>query len=340
MAHLIMEHDNMLSVRQIPWHGLGIVVEDYPSIEQAQQLSGLTWSVRKEPVYYRMPAVEGMSRIMKVDDQFAIVRNDNQYPLGIVGKHYEPFQNDQMFEFMGQFMEHANSKLETCGSLRNGAVVWALAQSGQTEYVKNDTISKYFLIKNGFDASQNLEIIFTDIRVVCNNTLQAALREAKNGYRVRHTANIHAQVAAISDALKAEAHYNKALTERMVALAKKKMSGKMIEFATQKIVGTDQIDVELLVGDELTAELTAYQTKTANRILELVETGSGTDIAGVRGTAYGLLNACTEWADHERIIRPGERAYAEARFESIMVGSAAKFKQRAFNILCDYAIAA
>lgn len=335
MAHEIMEHDNLISVHEVPWHGLGIVLDDHPTPKEAQRLAGLNWSVRKEPVHYRMPAIDGMSRVMQVPGAFAIVRNDNQMPLGVVGQNYEPYQNDQMFAFMDHFAKETGSLIETAGSLRNGKLVWALTTAGEAEYVKNDPVKQYFLFKNGFDGSTNIEICFTDVRVVCNNTLTAALRGASNIWRIRHTSSLHAQVEVVKETLLQQHKYAEAMAEAMQQMAARKMTGKEIEKAATEIVMRQPKEVEDLLedGKELWETASQSQRKVVSKILELHDAGAGSEISGVRGTAYGLLNACTEYADHFKTIRPGSRSFSEARFESLMMGSAHDFKTRAFDYI-------
>jgi hypothetical protein len=83
-----------------------------------------------------------------VPDRYAIVREDINYPLSVVGGAYEPFQNSDLFDFIGRFCRDTGSSIETAGSLRNGRTVWALAKNKVTEYLASDPIEKYFLIKN------------------------------------------------------------------------------------------------------------------------------------------------------------------------------------------------
>lgn len=339
MAHEIMSDDNMVSVREVPWHGLGIVLPDYVPVIEAQKLAGLTWSVRKEPVHYRMPAVDGMSRVMEVPGAFAIVRNDNQRPLGVVGAAYEPYQNDQMFSFVDEFTKEASSKLETCGSLRNGRTVWALTTAGTVEYLEGDPVKKFFLIKNAFDGSSNIEICFTDVRVVCNNILSAALKQAPNIWRVRHTSSLHEQVQAVKEAIFMQQKHADAMRAAMELMVSAKLTeAEVKQAATEIVMGEASEVVELLQpGQDLIDLASAHKAKVINKILELHDSGAGSDIPGVRGSVYGLLNACTEYADHFKTIRPGDRSFSEARFESLMLGSASAFKARAFNYV--YALA-
>lgn len=340
MAHELYENDNMISVKEKPWHGLGIVLNEYPTAKEAQKLAGLEWTVRKEQVYYRQPKIDGMSRIMKVPSSYAIVRNDNHMPLGMVGEQYQPFQNDSMFQFMEHFCEATNAKIETAGSLRNGRIVWALSTNGTLEYVAGDPVDQYFLFKNSFDGSTNIEICFTTVRVVCNNTLTAALRGAKNIWRIRHTNNLHEQIEFAKQTLLAQHKYADEMDSVMKKLAAMPITEKEATLTIKEILRKEIKDVQemLEVGavEETEAELTSYQKKALDKILELHETGAGSDIPGVKGTLYGLLQSCTEYADHYKMIRcVGDRPYAEARFESLMMGSAHDFKERAFQNICS-----
>lgn len=340
MAHEIMEHDNMISVHQLPWHGLGIVLDDYPTIEEAQRLAGLNWTVRKEAVYYRTPKTDGMSRIIRVPDNFAIVRNDTNMPLGLVGNQYEPYQNDQMFAFMDQFMQQANSKIETCGSLRNGRTVWALAQAGTVEYVKNDPTNKYFLFKNAFDGSSTIEVCFTDIRVVCSNTLTAALRNTSNLWRIRHTGAMHDQLREVQQAIHHQQEHAVAMAAAMDRLVALRMTSQQVHTAFADLVVRADKDVDELQqqkGMDLLEQATNHERRVVNKLLELHEAGAGSDIPGVRGSAYGVLQAATEYADHFRIVRAGDRELCEARFESVMMGSAHQFKTKAFDYVMNLA---
>jgi phage/plasmid-like protein (TIGR03299 family) len=213
MSHLIYEFDNVLTVGDRPWHGLGINLPGGSDVSpsEAMRITGLGWEVGKEPIYLADGTV--------VPDRFAVVRKDRGLPLGIVGSEYSVFQNAELFGFMGGFCDVAGTSIETCGSLRDGRTIWAMSRSGETEYVKGDPVEKYFMIKNSHDGSSSLEIAFTDVRVVCNNTLSAALRGARNKVSVIHTSNMAANVRAAGDVLAHYVSYQRSLGEAMSLLA-------------------------------------------------------------------------------------------------------------------------
>jgi phage/plasmid-like protein (TIGR03299 family) len=263
----------------------------------------------------------------KVEDYYSITRSDTGRTLGVVKGWYEPCQNDEMFDFMDKFLKAAGTRIETCGSLRNGRTVWALAKAGTVEFLPGDPVDEYFLFRNGFDGRTNIELCFTTIRVVCNNTLSAALEGAANLWKIRHTRSRNARLEEVYQAIEAQNKNSLALKEAMVTLLNKKMGDReVLDFFTRLVTPPAKGDMP--------TELKTSQANVINKMAEIYfGNGLGMDLKGVRGSAYGALQSVTAWADHYRTIRPGERDKAEARFESNFMGSAAAFKADAFNLL-------
>lgn len=342
MAHEIEKNDSMFSVREVPWHGLGNVIEETPTIEEAIVASGLDWKAS----LCKMQVETDAGEIIKVPDQFAIMRNDTQDILGTVGNRYQIYQNSEMWDFIDTFQKQSGIKLETAGSLKNGRTTWVLAKNGCMEAVSGDPIEEYFLFRNGFDGWSTISALFTNIRVVCNNTLSAALRGSKNIFNVRHTKSAGDQLAQVQQALGIRSKYQTKLSEALDTLAKKDMSATDTErFLENVIFPLPTKNVQIVGEDDTVApEATVSKnarTQRANKIeavTNLIETGAGADIAGVRGTAYGLYNALTEWADHEKIVRITQgKTREEARFENAFYGTGAQFKQESFKSLLKLA---
>jgi len=319
MAHLIGEKDNMLSIGVKPWHGLGIVLDDYVETKEAQKLAGLGWCVTKEPIFNRGG--------QEIPEYYGVTRSDTGDTLGIVKGQYEPYQNDEMFEFMDNVMQAAGTKIETCGSLRNGRTVWALAKAGTKEYLSGDPVEEFFLFKNGFDGFTNIELCFTDVRVVCNNTLTMALKGASNLWKIRHTQNHKDRMQEVSLALAAQAKNSAALKDAMIHLLNKAMTDAQIH---DYFVNLATPPANRGKGLELkTIQKNVIETMDGIYFGEAL----GMSLPGVRGTAYGALQTATAFADHFRTVRAGSRDKIEARFESNFMGSSAEFKADAFNLL-------
>lgn len=325
MAHEITQDDQMISVLVEPWHGLGIVLPEHPTVWEAADLANLRWEVTKSPVMFKDLA----GNLQQMKNRYAVVRNDTNAGLGIVTNKYEPLQNDQMWSFIESFVERSGSKIETAGSLMGGKKVWVLCTDGQMEYVSGDPVKDYFLFVNGHDGATAINCLFTKVRVVCHNTWTLALSDSINTYVVRHTRNATRYLQEVDRALGFRTTYNQAMAQAM---------GKLIQFPVAKPRNVlEEIwprPEERELAEGATDMAHVLWSKKLDRIVELAATGAGTDIPGVRGTAYGLLQAVGEYADHEKLfIHAKEADPLENRFRSVFWGSAAKMKQEAYDFL-------
>jgi phage/plasmid-like protein (TIGR03299 family) len=163
MAH---EVESMMYVGQAPWHGLGVPLQNPPTIEEAIRLAGLDWTVSTKPV----ALIDGG---IPVPSHRAVVRDSDGRILGMVGKDWRPLQNRPAFEWFNPILASGAATLETAGSLRDGARVFILAKIG-ADPVPDDGVALDDLLSNGHDGTLAARVGFTDTRVVCANTLAAA----------------------------------------------------------------------------------------------------------------------------------------------------------------------
>lgn len=324
MAHNITENDQMVSVRETPWHGLGIILPDYVPVKEAQRLSELTWRAEKRPVMF---GEEFGNSFFTMEDQYVLVRDDKNIGLGIVGSRYVPYQNDEMFDFMERFVAMSGSKLETCGSLLGGRITWALASAQDTfEVLSGDPINKFFLFKNSFDGKSSLEICFTNVRVVCNNTLNFALDHCPNVFQVKHLSTMKDKIASIEASLALRQKYDEKLKESFQVLASKQVNERFCKDALVTVFRkkADENKTDTQVEEDNKDKIES--------VMELVENGAGTEIPGVRGSAYGLVQAFGEYCDHfGSFYTNPRRSSKESRFKSIMFGKTQLKKQNMFD---------
>lgn len=379
MAHEIWESDNMFSVREVPWHGLGNILTDYPTIQEAIVASGLSWKVYLTEVLFephsdspRLDALVG-SDLRECNDRFVVVREDTQEGLGVVGPQYEPFQNDQMWDFIDTFCKATGSKLETAGSLKGGRRTWVLCKHDNIEYITGDPLEKYFLLMNAFDGTMRIANRFTDVRVVCNNTLNLALgKKAENIAWVKHTRNVKEGMVEAQKMLQYRIKYDEAMKPVMTMLANTRMSDlqalnfleteifppvkmkkdadgifkAIIDSPSKSKTALRQIleNVDAEEEEELSNRSQKNRAENISLVIELIANGKGTDIPGVRNTAYGVFNGITEWSDHVRPymrkVRGSDYEKAEGRFSQVILGSGNVFKQQAFEKTIKYALAA
>jgi len=152
-----------------PWHGLGVKVPADLSPIQMLDKAGLNWSVEKESLI--------TSSGFAVPDKKALVRSSDNKVLDIVGKDWNPVQNQEAFEFFDDFVSSGDMEMHTAGSLKGGQIVWALAKVKESFKVfGNDEVESYLLFSNPHRFGQSVDVRFTPIRVVCNNTLTLSLQ--------------------------------------------------------------------------------------------------------------------------------------------------------------------
>lgn len=293
MAHeieIVNGNARMFSVKETPWHKLGIILPEAPTSGDAIVAAGLDWEVEKRQLYFDPTKLTPP----KADGQFAVVRKtDNRY-LGGAGKSWQPLQNKQAFSFFDPFIESGEATFETAGSLDNGKRIWILAKINRDpiEVVKGDIVEKYVLLSNYHKAGCAVRGALTPIRVVCANTEAMAFNNKKTQvFKATHSKrmnelllDVQGQIAQAEAAFKQTAEFYKRFAQKQVK------QSEVIQFINNVFEYPDVVKR----GREQ-----AFKDKQTQTIIRLFETGRGTEIKGVRGTAWGLYNAATEFISHE-----------------------------------------
>ncbi len=180
MSHNV---ETMAYANEVPWHGLGVQVSDNLTPAEMLGAAGLDWKVDRKALW-----IDGHEN--PVGSHFALVRDLDDKVLGICGQDYQPTQNAEVFDFFDKFCKAGDMKMETAGSLSGGKRVWGLAKiNGGFMLGGKDEVEGYILLDNPHIWGRSLQILFTPIRVVCNNTLTAALRNntnQENTFRMSH----------------------------------------------------------------------------------------------------------------------------------------------------------
>ena len=156
--------ETMFSTIEKPWHGLGTIVAEAPTSQNALQLAGLDWKVIQSPVYSTYGVIEGFK---------ANIRDKDGAILGVVSDRYKVIQNKEAFAFTDALLG-AGVRFETAGSLQGGKKIWLLARLPREYIIAGERISPYLVFSNTHDGSGAVRVAITPIRVVCNNTLNLA----------------------------------------------------------------------------------------------------------------------------------------------------------------------
>lgn len=213
--------------REKPWHQLGRSVENAPTSEDAIRYAGLDWDVIQEPIY--------LSNGTKIMGSYCNVRSSDHRPLGIVGDRYKIVQNSEAFSFTDALLGEG-VKYETAGSLKDGKTIWLLARMPETVKILDDEIMPYLVFTNTHDGSGAVRVTATNVRVVCNNTLNMALNNAKRVWSARHTGSIQNKLDEAMETLQFANKYIEATKETFEELHKVKMSDTTVYRAIQNII--------------------------------------------------------------------------------------------------------
>lgn len=179
MAHLV---ETLAYANEAPWHRLGVKVDDTISPADMRIRAGLNWSIEKEPLITQLSG-------QPVPEQYALVRSTDQRVLGTCGRSYKPVQPEEVLNFFTDFVKEGGMKMDVAGSLSDGKHIFALASIQQSFRLGGkDEVGGYLLFSSPNICGKSLRIMFTPIRVVCNNTLTMALSDAsgKGQFRLTH----------------------------------------------------------------------------------------------------------------------------------------------------------
>ena len=179
MAHMM---ETMAYAGETPWHGLGEAVSNDLTPSQMMKKAGCDWTVHEVESF-----IEFDDRKIPTG-QKSLVRGTDGKVLTNVGADWKPVQNEQAFEFFSEYVYAGDMEMHTAGSLKGGQMIWALAKVKESfELFKGDEVESFLLFSNPHQYGKSIDVRFTPIRVVCNNTLTLALeKETQRGVRVGH----------------------------------------------------------------------------------------------------------------------------------------------------------
>lgn len=275
MAHEIAKTaagaDAMAYVGETPWHGLGAKLDENASLETWAEASGLNFELDMVPV---------QNGTITVPKRKIVYRKDTEVGLSVVSDNYKLVQPIEVLNFFAGYVEGA-AKLETAGVLHDGKRYWAMAKLDGEIDIAGDISKPYILLSSSCDGSLATQARLTTVRVVCNNTLSMAT-QGRADVVVRHNSVFDAEKTK----LQLEGVYESlaAHSQAMKALARIKLSDKKAEEFLSKIFGNE----ERQLG------------RQPARVMELFKgDGLGADLESSKGTAFGLLNAFTQYSDWE-----------------------------------------
>lgn len=325
MSAGIESNDTMFSVREMPWHGLGTVLDQYPgSIKEALELSGLDWDIVQKPVHQPITTmVDGheLTTYLEVPNYFMNVREDTSEVMGVVTERYKPIQNHEAFSFMDNLIG-SQMHYETAGSLYNGKKVWVLCKLPEHIQVAGDDVSQYVFIANAHDGKSSCLVSVSPVRIVCANTLGWAIGKAKQGgrtYTVRHTGDVSLKMHEARNVMGITIDYYKQFKQLGDEMA-------LVPFTEAKMnqVLEALYPVESGMGDR--AVTNRDVAKNAIMSIYLGEGVKGDTRGNAPGTKWCAANAIAEYADYGRKMTKRGNQVARSFDDNAI-------KQRGFDLI-------
>lgn len=207
--------------RPLVFNEMGKPINDL-SMEDAIKEANLDYKVGIKETRVRLedPVNPGSFLLYKVPNSFATYREDTNHVFGAVGSKYEVVQNSVALDFINQICDYDKSvRIETAGCYKNGASMLVTAKFPDAITIDNkDLIDKYLLFTNSHDGSGLITCAVTNIRVICNNMLNQAIKNATQQFSFKHTKNVHNAIMSAVNSIRATHIYHEAMQESMQAL--------------------------------------------------------------------------------------------------------------------------
>ena len=310
MAHLV---ETMAYVGQQPWHGLGNPLSVRQPLDVWQKEAGMDWRIEETPVLFNV-ASDGL-HLKANSDTKVLYRSDTHAPLSVVSKRYKVVQPHDVLEFYRDLTEAGGFELETAGVLKEGRKLWALAKTGQETLLRGgDKVGAYLLLATSCDGTLCTTAQFTSVRVVCNNTLTMAVGNASGAVKVPHSTKFDPKL------VKEELGLGLSSWERFVTDIKRLADRPIHKFEAMNFLVGVLGDPDVPLADQ-------PNQKALQNVYNLYAgQGMGADLSSANGTAWGLVNAVTQYIDHDRRARS-----VDHRLDSAWFGQGAAIKGKALQ---------
>jgi len=314
MAHELNEHNGMTSFASTKpaWHGLGQIVEKAMTSEEAIKLANLDYEVCKTPV---MAVTDSLAGIKLLEGRFVTYRSDNNELFNVVGSRYEIVQNRDAFGFFDSIIGEKIAMFETARALRKGEKIFITAK--MPEFIRiegtDDLTEVYVLLTSSHDGSGAITAAITPVRVVCANTLNAALSQVVSKVHIKHTKNASEKLQTAHKLIGISHAFISEISDCFNYLAVKPITDDKVKELLKELFRSEQADSK-------------WMEKIRQDAFGTYMNGVGQE--KIVGSAWGFYNGVTNYLDHSKRYKN-----ADAKFESIINGSSKLIADRALSLV-------
>lgn len=347
MAHRIQ--NNMVAwVGEKPWHGLGFEVMPGTTGKVMQVKAKLDWKVQRRSLAMRDAHGKALL-VQPLANYVAIVREDNNEVFQVCSKGYYPLQTEEIVEFFREYCEAGHATMETLGGIDGGRKVWALAKlnGGSDLNIGGvDKLQGYLLLATSFDGTLRTIGKATQVRVVCWNTLSAALgltggklgKKEVSEFRMKHNRKWTPEVAKEAKQVMGMAmeQIQKA-NETAEKLSKVNIDDKgRLEFVV-RLIGDEELSITP-TAEEVDAVLAKYEendgeelNRMGKALIEAIKTSPGSSLVTAKDTLWGAVNGVTYYVDHQH------GRSVDTRLSGAWFGDGDKMKKGAVKVALEMA---
>lgn len=330
---------SFFSVKEKAWHNLGQVVEEYPTSKEAIRFAGLDYEVEKSLLFTKASGIienangiEITNSELEIPNYFANIRTDNNTVLGVVGKDYHIVQNREAFSFFDAIVGGESGILyETAGALGNGERIFITAKLPDYIRVGNgdDITEKYIFLTTSHDGSGSITAAFTPVRIVCQNTLNASLKNMNNVVRIRHTAGAKQRLKDAHKVMGLANRLSNVLETTFNHWAKITVGDDEMKRLIQLALCPNKETLTHLQKGSFDGLSTVFKN-TVDDAFAYAMVSESQQMETTKGTLFGAYNAVTGYFQNVRNYKNNE-----AKLQSIVLGGTAQTKsQKAFE-LCE-----
>lgn len=291
---------NIYVDRTTTWHAIGKEVQECKNMEQVLKASGLDYTVEKRPVFF------GNDEIWHyIPNRFVTVRTTDNHPYDVVSDKFEIIQNRDAFDFVNYMGDEL--QFEKAGETQSG-MVYIIGKLPEVD-ILGDAFTPHVIFRNGFNGKTKITAAITPLRLVCQNQFNFAFKNTANAITIRHVRNAEAKLEEARETLKMTADYMEELTRMAEHFASMKISGPQMERV-----------VKYLFPIPEDTEINPFKRKSLeDKRNAFIKAHEQDDNANFRGTAWGLINAYTDFMTHK--APAGKR---DDRFEGKFVSTTFK----------------
>ncbi len=309
-----------VAVGEVAWHGLGTYVEQALTAEEAIKLGGLDFDVKKKSI--------SVSGGKKIDGYFATERQDTKDVLGIVSKDYQIVQNGEVFGFFDSIIDRGEAIYQTAGALGKGEKIFITAKLPEDILVKGETVNNYLLLSSGHDGKSAIQIGFTSIRVVCNNTLNMALSGLKNKITILHFKNAQQKLETASKVMGMASKYTVELAPVLNRMAEVKITDEKLREYFVEVLKPAK---ELIDKETLETKYSTRFIKTIDEVMDFAHNHPTQQSEEAKGTVWGAYNAISGYYGYLKNYKSQEDKMNDLYFKQ-----GAKKIEQAFELAKQY----